>query len=438
MNHEINPYPSNGEVPEGYPTIVASDASVIVVAAANSTDGKKAVADYVCDGVDDDIELNAAIAEAISTKRRVKIMEGEYLLGSPKKQYYNMNKQLVDNAACVVVNTGSYGVVIEGESPINTPIIRLSDAAYEALDSNKQVSMLAVIGDLTDSNTVWSGYAEFKNLKIRIPYNQKKVVALDLMAFGGHARVHSVVCTAYINGYVYNGTPLNITISSPPAKAVEGCIGIRFIGNGPNGSYGSELTDCTASGFYEGICINEEWAVCTHVCSIFCVYGWVFGKYSVNNITSTRVHPIVLICCGDERGVNLPRFERCHDNWQIEMIAFTIERKAANTPGGVLGSLATEASSYKGKFRGSISYTVANTQGTANVVNMGFWEYGHGHGIRTTDAAQAQAGGTDLRATFRPNYMQHYYDTDLTKLVICTDEQNKVWRDAAGNVVSNS
>lgn len=120
------------------------------------------------------------------------------------------------------------------------------------------------------------------------------------------------------------------------------------------------------------------------------------------------------------------------------MIAFTIERKAANTPGGVLGSLATEASSYKGKFRGNISYTVANTQGNANVVNMGFWEHGHGKGFRTEDAAQAPSGGTALRNTYRPNYLQHYYDTDLGKEIICVDTQNNTWKDAAGNTVTNT
>lgn len=436
----INPFPSNGEIPEGFPdaNFALVNVSEIVVAASNTDEEKKAAADYVCDGLDDDIELNEAITEAISNQRKVKLLQGDYYLGSPKKQYYDLNKNLVNNKACVVIIPGTTGVVIEGESPINVPVIHLSEAAYNALSSSTQISMIAVQGDLTDSNTVWRGFVDMKNLNIRLPYNQKKVVALDLVAFGGYARLNSVKCYAYTNGYMYNGTPLNVGISNPPAVAIDGCIGIRFIGNGPNGTYGNELRQCISIGFYEGICINEEWCLCVHCGTAFCVYGWVFGKYSVNNITSTRVHPVVLISCGDERNVNLPRFERCHDYWQIEMIAFSFERKASHTPGGVLGSLATEATSYKGKFRGHLSYTVANQPGNANTVDIPFWADGHGKGIRTINAAHAQAGDTATRASYAPTYLQKYYDTSLEKEVTCVDEVNKVWIDNAGNVVSNS
>ena len=36
-----------------------------------------------------------------------------------------------------------------------------------------------------------------------------------------------------------------------------------------------------------------------------------------------------------------------------------------------------------------------------------------------------------------PQYMQQVYDTDLNKLLICTDPAKRIWRDAMGNVVNN-
>ena len=33
--------------------------------------------------------------------------------------------------------------------------------------------------------------------------------------------------------------------------------------------------------------------------------------------------------------------------------------------------------------------------------------------------------------------MQQVYDTDLNKLLICTDPAKRIWRDAMGNVVNN-
>jgi hypothetical protein len=32
---------------------------------------------------------------------------------------------------------------------------------------------------------------------------------------------------------------------------------------------------------------------------------------------------------------------------------------------------------------------------------------------------------------------QQVYDTDLNKLLICTDPAKRIWRDTLGNVVSN-
>ena len=140
---------------------------------------------------------------------------------------------------------------------------------------------------------------------------------------------------------------------------------------------------------------------------------------------------MLLLNCGDERNVNLPKFYGNSGLQDIEMYAFSVERSAPNTPGGVLGNLATEQ--IQGSFRGVVNYSTG--LGSGNFVNIGFWEYGHGHGMRTTDTSHLQAGTTATRNTYRPNFMQRYFDTTLNKLVICVDEENGTWKDTMGNAV---
>ncbi|MEM2614612.1 MAG: right-handed parallel beta-helix repeat-containing protein [Nitrososphaerota archaeon] len=56
-------------------------AATKIVAASNSIDKEKA--DYVCDGIDDQVEINAAINEVTQTGGRVILLEGMYKLSNP-------------------------------------------------------------------------------------------------------------------------------------------------------------------------------------------------------------------------------------------------------------------------------------------------------------------------------------------------------------------
>ena len=456
-NTDIYPYGQGGTMPEGYPMTSSLDennaqkastaaaayklkrmiggTNKVVVAAANTPADMQSAAKYVCDGTNDETELNAAIAECLNDKKELLILRGDYYLDAPTKQYSSSNDTFLLVDTSPVGGAPSKKLVMYGENPAERPVIHISDAGYEALSASKQYSVFAVY----DSSN-YGGFIELRNIMFVYPWNQKKICAVDFWRYGGHARLHSIGLTAYTSGY--NGTP-GINIGNPPPVAAEGCIGLRFIGKGPNGSYGSEITDCTMSGFNEGICINTEWCLCNHVASIFCVTGWVFGKYrlSVSGQYSTSIHPLLLLCCGDERGVNLPVFYACQEGQDIEMYAFTIERTSTIVPGGTLGNLARVVSTgAQGEFRGVINYTVQHhEEGAKNSVSVGFWEFGHGHGMRTTDMAHKQAGTTAERNAYRPNYMQRYFDTTLGKEIICVDESGNngkgTWKDTAGNTV---
>lgn len=416
----------------------------IVVAASNTPDGIKQQADYVCTGTNDEVMLNEFIQGSRLLGKTLKLLRGDYYLDAPTKQYYAANDTfLLAETSPLASGEASASVIIIGEDLFHAPKIHISNSAYEALNSNTQYCMFAV-----NNNTNYGGCVVIENVIFRLPWNQKKICVIDMYNYGGWASIKHVSCYGYTGGY--NGYV--VSVNNPPRKAVEGCIGIRFIAKGPNGGFASDITDCTIAGFNEGVCINTEWTICTHVCPFFCVTSWVFGKYmKPNGPVTAATHPTVLICCGSERSNSPALFYKNSGFQEIEIIAFSMERDSSICPtdengNKVLGPLAkVEGGSGNGlEFRGSISYTVQDPShhGGVNQGNVGFWEFGHGHGMKTTDASHAQAGPTSLRNTYRPNFMQRYFDTSLGtngKEIICIDESGNngkgTWVDAAGNIV---
>lgn len=423
-NTPINPYGQS----QGNQVTIGTGTRLCYVLAANDTNAeKKKYADAVCDGVHDEVELQQYINLAIANNRSLVLLYGTYILDAPTQKTTNNNDTFLLADLTVNPDSGGKMLIIEGEDQTNRPTIRLSNAAYEAIDNTKQMMLFSVYCEYT-----YGGKFCMNNLLLKVPWTQKKIVALDLLKFGGNAYVNFVNAYGYISGY--NGN--SVAAGNPPEKPIEGSIGIRFVGKGPNGE--GEINNSVFSAFYEGISINTEWALCSHSGTNFCVYGWTFGHYEGAGISSTT-HPIILINCGDERNVNLPRFYNPRPAGQgglqdIELFAFSFERVASATPGKQLGDYATEETI--GAARGVIFYTTG--QGQGNKVNEKFWANGHGKNVHTINMAHARTGDTATRAAFAPTFMQKYYDTTLGKEVTCVDEVNKVWKDNAGNTVSNS
>ncbi len=116
------------------------------------------------------------------------------------------------------------------------------------------------------------------------------------------------------------------------------------------------------------------------------------------------------------------------------MISFNCERVAEHAPGKKLGDLMREVR--PGTWRGNISFTRQPKWSAINSVDEPIWsEDGSGVGFVTRNNAHKPACGTAERLSYYPQYMQQVYDTDLNKLLICTDPAKRVWRDAMGNEV---
>ena len=116
------------------------------------------------------------------------------------------------------------------------------------------------------------------------------------------------------------------------------------------------------------------------------------------------------------------------------MISFNCERVAGHTPGGRIGDDMRETR--PGTWRGQIGFTRQPAWNAINSVDLPLWaEDGSGIGFVTRNNAHKSACTSAERRSYYPQYMQQVYDTDLNKLLICTNPAKREWRDAMGNEV---
>ncbi len=127
-------------------------ATVIV---ASSTSKNKQSADYICDGIADDAEINAAIQAVIdSTVKQgtVKILEGQYNITAPVRLY--QQKILLEG-------TGEKATLLNLSSNSNCNVIEVSpNASHGGIFFG--VSQLRVIGNRTTNNSGWGIYVNDK------------------------------------------------------------------------------------------------------------------------------------------------------------------------------------------------------------------------------------------------------------------------------------
>ena len=111
-----------------------------------------------------------------------------------------------------------------------------------------------------------------------------------------------------------------------------------------------------------------------------------------------------------------------------------MERIAKQTPGGKLGDLMREV--HPGTWKGNIDFTVQTAWNNLNTVDFKLWESdGSGVGIKARNNCHKQVCSTEERLSYYPMYGQQIFDTDLNKMVICIDPENKKWVDFNGEEV---
>jgi len=411
---------------------IASKRTLFVVAADASADEKLA-ADYQCTGTNDELVIQQAVnAIYANGGGTVRLSSGAFYIDS-FPNHDDTDDGGSDTAILIPSNDSTgYEISIIGASyPYGSDggtLIKVSTTCYESLSASAKYKIFrTTYSSSLIGNAKVSLFLE--SFAVQLPWNQKKILCIDLRSCN---RVHMqyIRCSGFTKGY--NG--YDSSNGNPPAKAAEGCIGVRMT-SGSNYGTICDYLNCGCNGFYEAWQVGGEHVVGINLSGIFNVYSYTFGNYPW---TDAFHHPITLINCCDERSVNLPYFAYCGANMengaggqQISLIDFNIERYAPQTPGGVLGDAATEL--VPGTFHGEISYTM-QTGGT-NVTNQKFWKDGHGQRFISRNSAHKLACTTSVRNGYAANYLQRVWDTTLGKEVICIDTANKTWKDTMGNTV---
>lgn len=411
----------------------------VIVAANNSSSSFKREAHFICDGVNDEIELDEA-AVLSNWSATIYLSNGYFYVDSfIHKTYKTQVSSGTEFSDYSVITNFMYNGVLSNKNIIGAgkstnewgkgTRIYVRESAFANVPDSAEPY---VIGGALYGST---SRIIVRDIAIRIENNQHKVVCINGQYLGALI-VDS--CTLSAGANVWSET-----------LPVDGCVGLRGIMGDCNGS-DYVLSNTYAIAFRVGFQLGGEHLVAYELGTRFCYYGYTFGEYDYGSVYNsgnvTDSHPLTLINCCDEGSRALPKFVKSGmyadgnvaAKQQIDLIGWNMEVHTAELQGAI------EVTS--GAFCGTIDFVAYGETNTSkdtpgprrrNRVDIKFWASdSDGKYFRTTNAAHAEMGTTAERLGYWAQKMQRYYDTDLNKMLVCTSEDNQEWRDFNGNIIS--
>lgn len=391
------------------------------------------VADFVCTGKSDELIIQKAIDRAVETNKNVFLLNGIYNIDGFHDHYSDNGPK---SAICFPNTWREIRFIGENheygfrERFDNGVVFYVSHEALESIFDETDV----IRGKWTPKGIQNGSSLCLENIAVILDNNRHKIRCIDLRR-SDRVEVKNVTLVSY--GKLITENPAN-GLFDPPPIPTEGCIGLTMT-DGSNNSY-SNYTNVQTYGFDEGIQVGGEHVVCINCGAAVGRYGFTFGNYKTANGSN---HPITLINCMDERNINMPLFNLCGDHLdgehlqgeqEVTLISFNMERVAARTPGGKLGSYMQEI--YPGSWKGNIDFTIQPDWCHTNSSDCQLWENdGSGSGIKTRNNCHKTICDTKERLSYYPTLGQQIFDTDLNKAVICIDPASKKWVDLNGTVV---
>lgn len=400
--------------------------NVINVAASDSSETDKANADYVCDGVNDEIEINKAINNH-GNNITVNLFKGTYYIDS-FDEYEGFEK-----SALVVKPVGLYqrSVLLKGQRHYfnGTRIVVRESAFSQITDNDKIPSVFNVLSTTnqtgSDNGAFW--YVSLQDLFISVPNGKNPCVIVNLQNAGcGEEKNLRISAFGAIEAGEYKPADYN------PANIAPGLVGIRAF---HGWTYGDTVRfdNICVWGCYHGFELGAEHMIVSCCRTRYNYCGWTFGSYYKDLKRGAFDHPITLINCCDEKSLYGPIFEYCGllntDDFNIEfdskLQCITFIDWNMETPDFPAEEL------IPGAFCGTIQFSAGGgTYGNSKQVQ--FWKKGSGLNFKTINSSHAQGGSSSERKSYLPTYMQQYYDTDLKQLLIYDGEN---WVNQMGGIV---
>lgn len=405
--------------------------NTIFVAASDSSDIDKKFADYVCDGINDEYEINKAI-EDIGKCGTVFLFSGNFHIDS-----FGEHKGF-EKSAIVVKDIGTYrSVLIKGiRHYYNGTNIVVSQKAFDAISQDEQPCVFNCLSPINNGEEPWYGafwYVSLQDMFISIPTWKRKCIVVNLRNVGcGEEK--NLRISAFGNNQYGEYCPTDYANEDTP----EGLVGIT----GMHGwTYGdtTRYDNISVWGMHEAFQLGGEHLICNSLRARYNYCAYTFGNYKNSLSYGAFDHPLTLINCCDEKSTQGPIFAwnglAARKDWNIipdrKMQGITFID--FNTESYKYGAYEVEP----GSFCGRIDYHYSNGVYGA-FSNRSFWANGSGKKFITHDETHQDGGNTALRNSYRPNYMQRYFDTDLNKELICVNPSSKKWVDTNGIVVSQS
>ena len=295
-----------------------------VVAASNSSYSDKLRADLVCDGINDEIEINCAVNGCVSEKTscNVLLLGGTYNIGrthfvypSNRSDFTVEKSHMYMSAICIQRNwfgtnyhdgfntTKIHGVSIPYSVRDNsTANIKLSDDVISSLDGNYEhcIFSFSKFGSDNMGWIDWKNIVHYKNLCFDIANASKKIIGIDAVSSSGLMVENCIICS----NYRLRETD-SFTLDTVPM--VEGSIGIRGDCGGDNGIGYSYIKSVFVYGMYEGLAITGEHFVIENCLQHSCHYGFTIGNYPTQ---PKMEHPITFIGNSVEQCYRMALFNR--------------------------------------------------------------------------------------------------------------------------------
>ena len=394
--------------------------NIVYVAGKNSTNDDKKLARYVCDGINDEVEINKAISD-VGQCGTVCLLGGDYYLDE-----FRSRGDFAKTAIAVLPIEGkrTRGVTIKGISHYhNGTNIHVTHNAFDSVSETEQP---CVINVLAPNNTYWR--VDIQDLAIILPDWKRKAIMINL-DHCGCGEEKNLKLTAFGDESMKNAEykPVDFSNTSP----VDGLVGIRSFAGWTYGDT-TRFDNISVWGCRVAFQLGAEHLICNSLRARHNYCGYTFGEYHNEVNYGAFDHPTTLINCSDEQSYQGPVFSYCgllDPKYDVErdrklqgvtLIDFNTEQ---------FKKLAKETN--PGTFCGVVMFHPSD--GTYGAfVNAKFWEEGSGHNFKTVNLTHAQGGTSSLRKTYAPNYMQQYFDTDLNKLLIYDGNS---WKDLLGNSV---
>ena len=391
---------------------IVKTADVIYVAAEDSSLSDKNIADFVCDGVNDQVVIQRAVNE-LSVKvcdeirgRRIILLSGNYYISDFPHQ---------NECGKVAISIGAesnafdhIGILIAGSEHTESTTIHLTKECYDGLDSHTNYSIFAC------AKHNWNHHV-FKDLYVTVPDNQKNIVCFDgrLMGSMGLTRCKCLCLTR--GDYLHPN----------PQLPVEGMV--AFMGTyGSNNNWQAKWEFCRAEGFGQGFAVGSEHLILIRCAAVFGRYGYTFNNYPCD--FGAVVHPITLMACSDEANANLWKFGK--NSYKQVINAYNISFEVLPKWFEFEGNYATEVN--PGDYAGHIDYVGNEGFYTHNSPSIRFWAEGSGVNFDTVNNVHKKVCSTSERLSYCANVGQKVFDSDLKKTLTFIGEGG--WVDDLGNI----